>query len=204
MLHVGLTGGVASGKSTLAAMLAARGAATLDADAVVRALYRPDGAATPLVADLFGEGVLAPDGGIDRAALLRLALVDSAARRRLEAAVHPLVRREITAWSRTLAGGRQPPAVAIVEAALLVETGAYREFDLLVVVSAPRDRRRAWALAAGWTAERFDRLAAAQLSDAEREGVADRVVHNAGDRASLAEQADELWRELRERARRDR
>lgn len=200
MLTVGLTGGVGSGKSTVAAMLAARGAAVLDADEVVAALYRPGGRAVGAVRGLFGTAVIAADGGIDRAALGRRVLDDPEARRRLEAAVHPLVRDEIRRWLAGLETGGTPPPVAVVEAALLVETGSWRDFDALVVVSAALEVRRARAVAAGWNPERFDRTVAAQLSDAERETVATRVVRNDGGRGRLEAEVDALWGELAARA----
>jgi len=201
VLKVGLTGGVASGKSTLAAMLGELGAVLCDADAVVGELYRPGAPGSAAVEGAFGRAALAPDGGVDRAALARLVLDDAAARRRLEGAVHPLVRAAIAEWFAALARDAAPPAVAVVEAALLVETGVYREQDRLVVTTAPREVRRTRALAAGWAAERFEGVVAAQLDDAAREAVADYVVRNDGGRESLRRAAAALWGHLAEDAR---
>lgn len=201
MLKVGLTGGVASGKSTVAGLLSGLGAAVCDADLVVEELYRPGRPGTLAVQELFGEGALAPDGGVDREALARLVLAEPAARRRLERAVHPLVRKSVEGWFAALSHASALPGVAVVEAALLVETGAYRDQDRLVVVSAPYEVRRARALEAGWSAKKFAQVVAAQLDDAAREAVADYVIVNGGDLVALGGAARELWSRLEEDAR---
>ncbi len=200
MLRVGLTGGVASGKSTLARLLGNLGAAVCDADVVVEELYRPGRPGALAVQELFGNGALTGDGGVDRGALARLVLTDAGARRRLEQAVHPLVRRAVDGWFSALAHGSALPGVAVVEAALLVETGAYREQNRLVVVSAPYEVRRERALAAGWSATRFAQVVAAQLDDAAREAVADYVVRNDHGLDALARAARKLWTMLQEDA----
>jgi dephospho-CoA kinase len=200
VLRVGLTGGVASGKSTVAGLLVARGAAACDADAVVARLYAPGGAGAEVVAELFGRGVLAAGGAVDRAALADVVLPDPAARQRLEEAVHPLVRAEIGRWLATLEEQVPESTVAVVEAALLVETGSHRFYHRLVVVSAPLAARRERARQAGWSDERLDRTFAAQSSDADRERVADYVIRNDADLVALEAAVDGLWRGLREDA----
>jgi dephospho-CoA kinase len=200
MLKVGLTGGVASGKSTLAGLLSGLGAAVCDADLMVVELYRPGRPGAQTVGELFGRGALTPDDGVDRDALARLVLADPEARRKLEEAVHPLVRKSIEGWHAALAHASTPPAVAVVEAALLVETGAYRDQDRLVVVTAPLEARRVWALAAGWSAGRFAQVVAAQLDDAAREAVADYVIRNDGALEVLERAARDLWSLLQEDA----
>jgi dephospho-CoA kinase len=199
VLRAGLTGGVASGKSTLAALLARLGAAVCDADALVGELYRPGGAGAGAVERLFGRAVLAPDGGVDRERLAAVALTDPEARRRLEAAVHPLVRTAIATWLQGLARAG-PARVAVVEAALLVETGTFADYDRLVVVAAPAADRLARALAKGWPETRFLQVAAVQAADEAREGVADYLVRNDGGLAALAAAAERLWRLLVEDA----
>lgn len=196
MLRVGLTGGVGSGKSTVAALLAARGAAVLDADRLVEDLYGPGCPCTQAIAARFGARVLAADGSVDRQALGVLVLGDGEARRWLEALVHPAVRREVAGWLDGLEASAHPPRVAVVEAALLAETGAWRDYHRLVVVTAPLAPRRARALAGGWSPDQFDRTVAAQTSDAARERVAHHVVRNDGDRAALARAVDALWEHL--------
>ncbi len=193
MLRVGLTGGVASGKSRLAALLAQAGAAVRDADRVVANLYQAGGAATAAVLAEFGPGVLATDGSVDRARLAARVLADPAARRRLEQLVHPLVQREVAAWFEGLAASPAPPAVAVVEAALLVETGSWRVYHRLVVVEAPLPQRRQRALAAGWCEETFDAVVAAQATDEARRAVAHYLVVNDGSEEVLRDKARRLW-----------
>jgi dephospho-CoA kinase len=201
VLRAGLAGGVASGKSALAAQLARFGAAVCDADEIVGELYRPGGAGAGAVERLFGRAVLAEDGGVDRERLAAVALPDPQARRRLEAAVHPLVRAAVAAWLQGLARAG-PPRVAVVEAALLVETGTFADYDRLVVVAAPEATRLARAIAKGWPEARFRRVAAAQAADEAREAVADYVVRNDGGLPALAVAAGLLWALLVEDARR--
>lgn len=201
MLKVGLTGGVASGKSTLARMLAQRGARICDADVVVEELYRAGRPGAAAVRELFGSDSLAGDGSVDREGLARLVLADAAALRMLEEAVHPLVRKSVEGWFAALAHATELPGVAVVEAALLVETGAYRSQDRLVVVSAAYQIRRERALAAGWTVERFSQVADAQLDDPAREAVADYVVRNDDGVDALERAAGGLWTMLQEDAR---
>jgi len=200
VLKVGLTGGVASGKSTVAGLLAAHGAAVRDADAVVAELYRPGAPGAVAVRELFGPAVLAPGRGVDRRLLAGVVLTDAGARERLEAAVHPLVRAQLRVWLGETARRASTPRVAVVEAALLVETGFYREFDRLVVVVAPDARRRTWARAEGWSAEKVERVMAAQTADSVREVAADYVLRNDAGLADLALGVDRLWALLLEDA----
>jgi dephospho-CoA kinase len=200
MLRVGLTGGVASGKSTVARLLAEHGAAVCDADEVVRRLYLPGRRGAGAAAELFGDRVLTAAGGVDHAALAAVVLADAGARRRLEQAIHPLVRADVDAWVAALADRETPPAIAVVEAALLVETGSYRSYDCLVTVSAPVELRRARALACGWTAAAFERVVAAQTDDAAREAAADHVIRNQGGVVELRVAVGALWPLLLDRA----
>ena len=193
MLKVGLTGGVASGKSTVAGLLSVHGAAVCDVDAVVDKLYRPGAPGVGAVRELFGTAVLAASGGVDRRLLAGVVLTDAGARERLEAAVHPLVRAELRVWLGETARCAPTSRVAVVEAALLVETGFHREFDRLVVVTAPDVRRRGWARAEGWSAEKVERVMAAQTADAVREAIADYVLRNEAGLAHLALGVDRLW-----------
>lgn len=189
MLRVGVTGGVASGKSALARMLAARGAAVRDADEVVASLYAAGAPGASAVADLFGPDLLAADGSVDRGRLGALVLADGGRRRRLEEAVHPLVRDEIARWWASLPAA----TVGVLEAALLVETGAFRDYHRLIVVTAPLELRRRRALASGWPAEQFERTLAAQADDAARAAVADYLVVNDAAEKALEEEAARLW-----------
>ena len=189
---VGLTGGLASGKSTVAGMLAARGAPVFDADAGVHDLYRPRKAGARAVAELFGDQVLDVEGGVDRRALGRLVLQDADARLRLEAAIHPLVRAMVSAWRESLG----PVPVAVVEAALLVETGTWRDYDVLIVVWCEPDQQLDRAQARGIPLDRARRLLATQLPFGEKRRIAHIVVDNRGTPDDLAAEVDRAWSEI--------
>lgn len=132
MLKVGLTGGIACGKSVVRARLAERGLATLDADAVVHELLGPGTETTRKIGERFGPGVLSPDGSVDRKALGAIVFRDEASRRALNAIVHPRVWEAIDDFFRE--AERRGERLAIVDAALMVETGSYRHYDRVVVV----------------------------------------------------------------------
>ncbi len=172
----------------------ALGAAVLDADEVVEAAYRPGGAGAIAVEREFGCGVLGPDGAVNRRALAERVLSDPQARRRLEALIHPLVQGEVANWLHVQAA--TPTPVAVVEAALLVETGSWRHYHRLVVVEAPLHLRRRRALAAGWSEAAFTAVVAAQLDDAARRAVASYVLRNDGDETILRARVVRLWQLL--------
>jgi dephospho-CoA kinase len=138
ILRVGLTGGIASGKSTVARLFADLGADVSDADAVAHRLMEPGGEAHLLVEREFGPEVVRPDGSIDRSALGRIVFAAPERRARLEAILHPLIRAEEAAHVARLAAGGVP-RIAVVNAALLVETGFWRDYDRLVVVHCPAE-----------------------------------------------------------------
>jgi dephospho-CoA kinase len=195
---VGLTGGLASGKSTAARLLAARGVPVRDADLEVHRLYRPGAAGAAAVAQLFGREMLAADSSVDRAALGQRVFADPAALARLNAAVHPLVGEAIAGWLGGL-GGVDPPPVAVVEAALLVGSEARAAYDVLVVVWCRADQQLERAVARGMSEEQARAVLAAQLPiDAMREA-ADVVIDNSGPLAALAAEVDRAWREVLER-----
>ncbi|GAA3561243.1 hypothetical protein GCM10022197_16030 [Microlunatus spumicola] len=191
--RVGLTGGIASGKSTVATLLAERGALVVDADVLAREVVEPGTPGLAAVVDRFGPGVLTPDGRLDRAALGRLVFSDDAsgaARRDLEAVVHPSVR----ARAAELEAAADPGQVVVHVIPLLVETGQAGTFDLVVVVDVDEAVQRARLLARGGLDEReADARIAAQASRAERLAAADLVVDNDGDRDDLVRHVDELW-----------
>ena len=137
VLRVGLTGGIASGKTTVAGMLRDLGTPVIDADLLSHRLLEPDGAAFEEVCRSFGARILDDEGNIDRAALGRLVFADADARDELERIVHPLVRKE--SFRRLESEARRSgSAIGVVDAALLVETGAYRQMDRLIVVRCSR------------------------------------------------------------------
>ena len=167
LLVVGLTGGIASGKSTVSAMLEAEGIPVVDADRLAREVMEPGKPAFQEVVAAFGADVVAADGRLDRARLGALVFADPAARARLEAIVHPLVRAKEQAF---LAEARRSGAsVAVLDIPLLLETGSEGRCDAVVVVTAPAEVQRKRVLGrAGMTEEKFAAILARQMPDAEK------------------------------------
>jgi dephospho-CoA kinase len=195
---VGLTGGIASGKSTVARLLAARGVPVLDADEVARDVVAPGTEGLAEVVAAFGPQVLGPDGALDRKRLGERVFADAEARARLGAIVHPRIAVESRRRLAALAERGAP--YVVYEAALLVENGAYRMFPVLVVVCAPEHARiqRIMERDGLGEAEARARLRA-QLDDAEKRAVADFVVDNDGSRADLEAKVVKLDEALRAR-----
>ena len=186
---VGLTGGLASGKSSIAKILADRGVPVFDADAAVHGLYLAGGKGAVAVAALFGQESLDAMGDVDREALAMRVLADDQARLQLEAAIHPLVRHLVAEWLGTL----HDKSVAVVEAALLVETGSFHDYDVLMIVWCRQDQQLDRAVARGMSAERAQGLINAQLPLDEKKEVADVLVDNRAYVEDLTEQIDRAW-----------
>ncbi len=186
---MGLTGGLASGKSTIAKILAGRGVPVFDADAAVHELYQAGREGAAAVAKLFGHEALDATGGVDRAALAARVLDDPRARLQLEAAIHPLVRGQVTEWLESI----HDEPVAVVEAALLVETGSYRDYDVLMVAWCRPDQQLERAVARGLSADRARGLINAQLPLDDKKKVADVVVDNRGDPEYLEHEVEQAW-----------
>ena len=197
MLLVGLTGGIGSGKSTVARMLAARGAVVLDADVLARQVVEPGTAGFDAVLERFGDTVRSPDGSLDREALAAIVFADDEARRDLEAIVHPQVRVRIGEAAATHA---DTDAVVVVDSPLLIETGAHESFPVVVVVIAPDDARIARLTARGKEEGDTRARMAAQMPLEEKAGYADVLLDNGGSEAELESQVDALWADLHERA----
>lgn len=193
MIKVGLTGGIGSGKSEVARMLAARGALVVDADALAREALAPGTPGLAAVIAEFGPDVLAPDGSLDRAALGRIVFADPARREALERIVHPYVGRR----SAELIAAAPEDAVVVYDVPLLVEKQLQDGFDVVVVVLA-REEERVRRLAAARGMDEADARAriAHQATDEQRRAVADVVIVNDGDLAALEQQVDALWREV--------
>ena len=189
---VGLSGGLATGKSTVARILKARGVPVFDADAVVHDLYEPGRAGAAAVATLFGEAALDAEGGVSRTALADMVLGNTAARLRLESAIHPLVREAVMRWLES----HSDRPVAVVEAALLAETGYFREYDVFMVVWCEQHQQLQRALSRGVPAERARGLIDAQLTMAEKKELADIVVDNRGDLENLSDEVDRAWSQV--------
>jgi dephospho-CoA kinase len=191
--RVGLTGGVGSGKSTVAARLAEHGAVVIDADVLAREVVEPGTPGFDAVVERFGAAVVA-DGRLDRAALARLVFDDERARADLNAIVHPLVGER----AAELMAAAPPGAIVVYDVPLLVETDLAADFDLVVVVEAPAEARLARLQRRGLAADDASARMAAQASDAQRRAAADVVIENDGSRAELTERVDELWTLLTE------
>ena len=192
MITVGLTGGIGSGKTAVARLLAARGAVVVDADALAREVVAPGTPGLARVVAEFGPEVLGPDGGLDRARLAAVVFADPAARERLNAIVHPLV----AARSAELAGAAPPGAVIVHDVPLLVENNLAAAYDLVLVVEAPPQARISRLRESrGMTEEDIRARMSAQASDEQRRAVADVVIDNGGDMARLAAEVDRVWQE---------
>jgi dephospho-CoA kinase len=193
---VGLTGGIASGKSAFAAALRDLGAPVIDADALARDAVRRGSAALQEVVRQFGPGLVGPDGELDRKAMAAVVFADPGARARLEAIVHPVVRAGVAAETARLA--REGHSIAFYDVPLLYERGLDREVDCVVVVHAPPALQLARlqardGLAPAEARARLD----AQMPIDEKARRADVVVTNEGDLASLRSRAAPLLAALR-------
>jgi dephospho-CoA kinase len=195
VLVVGLTGGIGSGKSTVAALLAECGAVVIDADALARAAVEPDGPAYAAVVDRFGAGVVASDGRLDRGALARVVFADPAARRDLEAIVHPAVRAGVATRVAALTASDGPERVAVVEIPLLVESPASRAgLAAVIVVDCPVDVAVARLVTHRGMSDADARARiAAQASRDDRLALAGFVVDNSGTLEQLRAEVDRCW-----------
>ena len=188
MRRIGLTGGIGSGKSTVAALLVAEGAVLVDTDAIARRIAEPGGIAMPAIEAAFGRTVIAPDGGLDRAGMRQLVFADSSARKRLESILHPLIGAET---ERLAAAAGQAPVVFDVP--LLVESGRWRaNVDRVLVVDATEETQLRRVMArSGWAADAVRAVIAQQAARRLRRAAADAVIFN----ESLS--LEELGREVR-------
>ena len=194
MLLVGLTGGIGSGKSTVARMLEERGAVVFDADLLAREAVEPGTQGHTAVIERFGADVLAPGGELDREALASIVFADPSARRDLEQIVHPEVRRLFAEGSEAY---RDTDRIVVFSAPLLVESGMHTAFEILVVVSATAATQierlmRQRGMSEPAIRARID--AQAPLED--KAAVADFLVDNGGTLAELESQVERLWHDL--------
>lgn len=193
---IALTGGIASGKSTIARRLAEHGAVVVDADAIVRDVQRPGSPVLSAIAAAFGDGMLRPDGSLDRAALGGRVFGDDAAVARLNAIVHPAVRAE-SARRFAEAFAADPDAVTVYDVPLLVEARADDPWELVVVAHAPASlRARRMVELRGMTEQDAAARIASQASDDARLAIADVVIDTAGTIDDTIAQVDELWATL--------
>jgi len=194
VLRIGLTGGIGSGKSTVTALLAQHGAAVVDTDAIARQLTLPGGAAIESIRAAFGADFVDPGGALDRARMRALAFSDPAAKRRLEAILHPLIGTET---ERQAGNARAAPAV-VFDVPLLVESGRWRErVDKVLVVDCLEDTQvRRVVARSGWSAPAVQAVLAQQASRAQRRACADAVIFNdAINPDQLADEVRSVWQQ---------
>jgi dephospho-CoA kinase len=197
VIAVGLTGGIGSGKSTVSAMLAARGAVIVDADAITRELQQPGQPVFDAIVERFGPAVVGTDGHLDRPALARIVFGDPEALTDLNAIVHPAVGREIAARLAAEAGTDH---VVVLDIPLLVESGRSNVAAVIVVDVPEEVALRRLAAQRGMAEDDVRARMASQASREERRAKADYVLDNAGSREELEAQVARLWRELHGRA----
>lgn len=203
MLLVALTGGIGSGKSTVAARFAEHGVPVVDADRIAREVVEPGEPALAALAERFGPAILHPDGSLDRAALAGIVFADDAARRDVERITHPRVAARIAERLTQLAAGWNGggPPLAVIDHPLLVETGQASRFDVVVVVAAPAEVRIArLSEERGMDPDDARARMAVQASDEDRCAVADHVIDNGDGLGALYARSDEVFAELRRQA----
>lgn len=201
MLLVALTGGIASGKSTVARRLEEHGAVIVDADQVARQVVEPGEPALARIAEEFGPGVIAADGSLDRAALGAIVFSDPEGRQRLNAITHPAVLDRSRALFAA-AGDADSDAIVVYDIPLLVEAGRIDEFDLRVVVHAATETRVSRMIELrGMTREEALHRINSQATDTDRFAIADVVIDADGTLEHTLEQTDALWENLRARVR---
>lgn len=197
-MRVGLTGGIACGKSTVAGMLAKRGARLLQADTLAHQLYSPGTAVYDEILRCFGREILSDDGTINRARLANIVFPNRIAE--LNAIVHPAVIESQNEWMDDVER-TNPQAIAVVEAALIIEAGAEDDFDKLIVVICDFERKvERYATRAVVSLEiaraEVERRSAAQFSDDEKARHADFIIDNSGSPDETEQRVEEIWKQL--------
>lgn len=196
MKLIGLTGNIASGKSTVAALLMQRGAAHIDADALVHEMYLPGTEVTAALVEQFGTGVLNADGGIDRKALGAIVFSDPAALRVVESITHPRVGPMTMAKIEAILAERTPPAI-VLEAVKLIESGRYKMTDSVwMVVSDPAVQKQRLMERRGWSEAEAEARLAAQPPIEPRLQFVHVLIENNGTLTELEVQVEHQWREV--------
>jgi len=197
MLRVGLTGGIASGKSTVSSMFEKLGAHVLDSDRITRELFRQGTAVNAAVTAAFGPTVVASDGSIDRKTLGEIVFGNPELRQKLNSLVHPAIKERQLQFLEQL-GARDPHAVGIIEAALMVEAGTYSDYDKLIVVTcSPAVQRERLRARSKLTTEQIEARIASQMPMEDKVRVADFVVDNSGDLEKTRRQVEKIHEQLR-------
>ena len=190
-IRVGLTGGIGSGKSTVAAMLVEHGATLVDTDAIAHAITAPGGEAIPRLTERFGAGVIDASGALDRARMRERVFADPLARRQLEAILHPMIGEIATRQSE-----QARTRVVVFDVPLLTDSSPWRArcARIAVVDCSAKTQVRRVVERSGWSAEQVERVIAQQSARERRRAIADAVIHNDGvSLEELASQVDRLW-----------
>jgi dephospho-CoA kinase len=197
MLRVGLTGSIAVGKSFVSSVLAELGCHVLDADATAREVVAPGSDGLRAVAEAFGDEVMRADGTLDRARLGSIVFADEAKRRLLNSVLHPLIITAQDEWMRERER-EDPRGIAVIDAALMIETGSYGRFDKLIVVHCDDAAQLARLMRRdGLTREDAERRVAAQMSQREKMSRADFLVDSSGTHEETRAQVVKIYEELR-------
>ena len=197
MLIVGLTGGVASGKTAVSEVLKEEGADIIDADQIARELVQPHGPAWDELVRTFGEEILQGDGSIDRKKLADRVFVDPKQRKLLNQILHPLITEEMDRRTREI-GQKNPEAIVVIDAPLLIEVGYHRRADkVMVVVSTQAEQIERLKVRDGINSEEALRILSSQMPVEEKVKLADFVIRNEGSLAEVRERAKEVFRELK-------
>lgn len=194
ILTAGLTGGIASGKSTISRLFRELGCVTIDADQVVARLYEPGAAGHAALVQTYGPGILDAQGKIDRPKLADLAFASVASAQQLNALIHPLVTGEELRMMGEIAEQRpDEDLIVVVEATLLIEAGGRARYDRVVVVDVPPDVQLARAVGRGMSPEDVERRIARQMPREERLRYADYVIDNSGDEEQAAREVGRVY-----------
>jgi dephospho-CoA kinase len=197
MLIVGLTGGVASGKTAVSEVLKEEGAYIIDADQIARELVQPHGPAWNELVRTFGEKILQEDGSIDRKKLADWVFGDPNQRKLLNQILHPLITEEMDRRTREI-GQKNPKAVVVIDAPLLIEVGYHRRVDkLMVVTSTEAEQIERLKVRDGINSEEALRILSSQMPVEEKVKLADFVIRNEGSLAEVRERAKEVFGELK-------
>jgi dephospho-CoA kinase len=200
MLRVGLTGGIASGKSTVGRMFVELGCHLLDSDHLTHQLLEPGQTVHDAVVREFGKQILAHDGTIDRRILGEIVFKDPEARQKLNSLVHPAVIQRQKEWLEEM-DAKDPKGIAIVDAALMIEVGTYKNYDKIVVVTCrPEIQKQRLLERSALTNEQIDARIRAQMPLTEKVKYADFVIDNSGDLPNTRRQVQEVNSRLRELA----
>lgn len=192
MIRVGLTGGIGSGKSTVARLLAERGAIVIDADAIARDIVEPGQPALVDIAERFGDDVITPDGALDRGALAAIVFHDTAALADLNAITHPRIAQR----TAELIEAAPEDAVVVYDMPLLVENNLADGWDVVIVVEADHDVRVRRLIERGLDEADIEARMNRQATDEQRRAVSDVVLDNSGDLESLRDQVHHTWHTL--------